>query len=156
MTYEEALAKKKVAAEKKAKRNGTARFNSKISGRKLLPSIKTLKDKLWDLNTLAVRKRDGPMCRACKVNPGYAQNHIVPQCEGPGLVFDLDNLFWGCSSCNASEKFFRATWRGEKFPSIFGADFVDELWRRSRLPAQLRRGELNALIAEREKYLGIR
>lgn len=154
--YTEAVAKKAAALERKAKRKASARFNAKVSGRKILPSIKALKNKLWDLNTLAVMKRDGSMCRACKKNPGYAQNHIVPQCEGPGLVYDLDNIFWGCSSCNAAEKFRRGWWRGEVFPSIFGAEYVDNLWKRSRHPSQLRRGELNALIAAREEYLGVR
>ena len=139
---------------KRAKRRSNARFIAKVAGRVLLPSIRALKDKLWDLNTLAVRKRDGAMCRACGVNPGYAQNHIVPQCEGPGLRFDLDNLFWGCRGCNAAEKFNRGFWQRVKFPEIFGAEFVGMLWTRSRKPNQLRRPELNQLIADRIAYLG--
>ncbi len=145
----------KARAARRAKRKDNARFIAKVAGRKMLPSIKALKNRLWDLNTEAVKKRDGETCVACKTNPGYAQNHIVPQCEGPGIAYDLDNLFWGCSACNAAESFHRGYWQRVRFPAIFGPDKVAELWSRSRLPAQLRRGELNSMIDDRLSFLGI-
>lgn len=144
------------SAERVAKRKSNAEFQRRVAGRPKLPSIKALKNKLWDLNTLAVRKRDGPMCRVCKVNPGYCQNHIVPQCEGPGLIYEILNIFWGCSACNFNEKNRRGHWQRVVFPQIFTPELVDKLWAMSRKPSQLRRPELMQLISEREAYLGAR
>lgn len=147
----EALLKKQ--KEKKEKRKDNAKFIRKASGKPRFPSIKTLAKKLWDITTLIVRRRDGPICKACKKNQGYAINHIVPQNEGNALRYELDNLFWGCRECNYSENNYRGRWQRIKFPEIFGKEFVEDLWAKAGQIVQFRRPDYECMIAERQAML---
>lgn len=141
-------------SEKKARRKDNSNFIRKVSGRPKLASIAKLKAKLWDLNTLVVKKRDGHMCLSCLVEEGYCQNHIIPQCEAPALKYDLLNIFWGGRACNTSEKYQRAQWSKQVFPARFGMEYYSDLWARAKVAvSQLRRGELMGMIGEREAML---
>jgi hypothetical protein len=135
------------------KRKDNAAFIRKVAGKKKLPSIRSLQNRLWDLNTAIVKRRDGPICVACQSAEGYAQNHIIPQCEAPGMAYDLDNMFWGCRGCNCWESNQRASWQKIHFPRIFGQARMDVLWARKVTAVQLRRPDYLRMIAEREAML---
>lgn len=138
---------------RKEKRKENVKFILKISGRPKLPSIKALADRLWDLLTIYVRRRDGPMCRICGRNPGYALFHLIPQNEGNAVRYDPDNVVWGCSACNCGEVNYRARY-ARKFEQMFGRDYMDILWAKVEKTqvfgraVQLRRPDYEEKISE--------
>jgi len=80
--------------------------------------------------------KNGPMCRICGKAPGVLGYHIIPQVSGYAVRFEPDNVVWACVSCNGREYYMRLRGRGhemhELHKEIFGAERVDDLWRRSR------------------------
>ena len=149
-----------LAANRNAKRKDNARFIRKINGRQKLPSIKYLQNKLWDLNTRFVIERD-KSCVPClvrfgQVHPGYCQNHVIPQCEAPHMAYDSDNIVWGCKAANTSEKYNRAEWATDIWPTIIGSEKYNELRARRNIVRQLRRPDYELMIQEIEqKIIGI-
>ena len=143
------MAIKRKVKTRKSKRIDNAKFIAKISKRPRKPSIKSLRKKLWDTLTRYVRRRDGPLCRICKLEPGYALFHLVPQNEGNAVRYDPLNVVWGCRSCNCAEVNHRARY-ARKFEEMFGKEYMDALWTKSRIIPQFRRPDWERMIAEVE------
>ncbi len=136
------------AAAKKAKRKEKAKtLWSKVKKvkRVKLPSLTKLKTVLWTETSLLVRSWS-PVCVACRVNPTYSANHIVPSNDGAATRFFLPNLYPGCSSCNEAERRRRGQWV-KKHEEIFGVDFVDALYAFSKTTHPLKRWWLWEQIA---------
>lgn len=114
-----------------------------------VPKKPNWKKRLWDTLTEYVHLRDGDMCRICKRNPGYALYHLVPQNEGNAVRYCEDNVVWGCRGCNCGESNHRARY-ARLHERIFGKDYMDRLWERSKPIAQFRDHHYKEMTEEYE------
>lgn len=154
MDFSAINAKRAKSAAKKEKRAEKAKslWRPKVK-RKKLPSLPKLKTILWDKISLVVRSWS-PICVACRVNPTYSANHIVPSNDGAATRFFLPNIYPGCSSCNEAERRRRGQWV-KRHEEIFGVDFVDALYAMSKEIFPLKRWWLNEQIARMDALLNL-
>ena len=152
-----------------ARKTPLARKSSAVKAKakkKPLPSIKQLRDKLWELTSLYVRAREADVsgmaaCVTCGVRKPWKElqaGHWIPRVRGNGTRWDLRNIHPQCSQCNLLEG-------GNLAPyylymvNRYGPSVLEELAVESGSTVQFKRADYEARIediAGRLARLGLR
>jgi len=101
--------------------------------RKSRTEIAKLKDKLWELCKLVIRKRDGDTCYACGksglVGSNWHTGHFIPSVACGGFLrYELRNLYSQCYNCNINLG-GNGTAMTRNLVQRQSQDFVDQIWR---------------------------
>lgn len=142
--FEEYLAKRKIADEKKAKRKARAKeLWTRPTG-----SLATLKKKIVHQLGLRDRRLNGPLCRIhrAKCEGPFVGYHLVPQARGGLARLEPRGVVWACSRANRGEQMNRSLYR-EKHVELFGEPLVLELEALAKVPDHRTRPELEAMLA---------
>lgn len=135
----------------------------KKTKKKPLPSLKKLRDTLWELTSLYVRlsRTDSNgycacvTCGAVKPYQEMQAGHFVPKARGNAVKFDLRNVAPQCYRCNinlGSNPSAYAVWMLD----TYGEAVIRELEQRAHGVTIFRRADYDRMIADiTEKLAGL-
>lgn len=115
-----------------------------------------LKDKLWELCKLVIRKRDGNVCKSCGKTglegSGWHTGHLIPDAAcGAYLRHNLRNLFSQCYYCNINLGGNGAE-LSRNVAKQYGKGHIDKLFKDKQKITKADKWHYMSLIAEYEVY----